>query len=128
MTTRQRGYTLLEMVVVMAILAMATAVAAPPSYRMVRSWQEATRVDDVMQQLERLPSSVRASGNPLQVQAEGGIELIELPADWTLQMRTPLSVLANGACSDARGTLDTTSQTIEFQVHAPFCRISRIEP
>ena len=55
------GYTLLEMVVVMAVLAMATALAAPPSYRMMRSWQEATRVDDVIQQLERLPGAVRAS-------------------------------------------------------------------
>ena len=123
-----RGYTLLEMIVVMAILAMATAIAAPPSYRMIRSWQEATQVEDVMQQLERLPSATLVSGKPLLASADGGIELIELPQDWTLHMRTPLRVQANGACSDARGVLTTQHQTVEFQIQAPFCRVQRIEP
>ncbi|MQP77353.1 prepilin-type N-terminal cleavage/methylation domain-containing protein [Stenotrophomonas sp. MYb238] len=128
MSQHLRGYTLLEMVVVMAILAMATAIAAPPSYRMIRSWQEATQVEDVIQQLERLPSAVRASGNPLSADAESGIELIDLPQDWVLHMDTPLQVQANGACSDAQGTLITTYQTVEFRVLAPFCRIQRIDP
>ena len=128
MTPRPQGYTLLEMVVVMAIIAIATAIAAPPSYRMIRSWQEATQVEDVMQQLERLPSAVLASGNPLLAAADNGVELIELPQDWVLHMRTPLRVQANGACSDASGVLTTPYQTLEFQVQAPFCRIQRIEP
>lgn len=123
-----RGYTLLEMVVVMAIVAMATAIAAPPSYRMIRSWQEATQVEDVVQQMERLPSRVRTNGNPLFADAEHGIELIDLPQDWALRMETPLRVRANGACSDAQGTLTTPYQTIEFRVLAPFCRIQRIDP
>lgn len=128
MRRRAPGYTLLELVVVMAILAMATAMTAPAGYRMIRSWQEATQVDDVMQQLERLPSAVRASGNPLLVAAKGGIGLIDLPQGWTLQMKTPLRVQANGACPDAQGTLVTTHQAIEFRVLAPFCRIQRIDP
>ena len=128
MTPRPQGYTLLEMVVVMAIIAIATAIAAPPSYRMVRSWQEATQVEDVIQQLERLPSTVRASGNPLSADAGGGIDLVNLPQDWALRMDTPLRVQANGACSQAQGTLVTSYQTVEFRVLAPFCRIERITP
>ncbi|MGB3394186.1 MAG: type II secretion system protein [Stenotrophomonas sp.] len=127
MKSYPQGYTLLEMVVVMAILAMATAIAAPPSYRMIRSWQEATQVEDVMQQLERLPSAVRASGNPLLATIDGRAELIDLPQGWTLHMAPPLHVQANGACSDAQGRLATAYQTIEFQVQAPFCRIQRID-
>lgn len=128
MNRRLRGYTLLEMVVVMTILAMATAIAAPPSYKMIRSWQEATQVEDVMQQLERLPSAILASGKPLLAPTGGGVELVELPQDWALRMQTPLQVQANGACSDATGTLTTPYQTLEFQIQAPFCRVQRIEP
>lgn len=128
MSRRTPGYTLLELVVVMAILAMATAMTAPAGYRMIRSWQEATQVDDVMQQLERLPSAVRASGNPLFTAPKGGIALVDLPQDWALRMETPLRVQANGACSDAQGMLVTAHQTIEFRVLAPFCRIQRIDP
>lgn len=128
MNPRLRGYSLLEMIVVMAILAMATAIAAPPSYRMIRSWQEATQVEDVIQQLERLPSAVRTSGNPLSASAESDIKLIDLPQDWALRMAPPLQVQANGVCSDAQGTLTTTYQTVELRILAPFCRIQRIEP
>lgn len=128
MTPRPQGYTLLEMVVVMAIIAIATAIAAPPSYRMIRSWQEATQVEDVMQQLERLPSAVLASGNPLFADTGSGIDFVNLPQSWALRMGTPLRVQANGACSEAQGTLTTTYQTIEFRILAPFCRIERIAP
>ena len=120
------GYTLLEMVVVMAVLAMATALAAPPSYRMMRSWQEATRVDDVIQQLERLPGAVRASGNPLETGEDGSVPLIELPPNWTLRTDTPLQVQANGACSDAEATLTTEYQTLAVRIQAPFCRVQRV--
>ena len=120
------GYTLLELVVVMAILAMATAIAAPPSYRMILSWQEATQVEDVLQQMEQLPGTVRASGRPLDGERNGGIPAIALPEGWSLRMATPLRVLANGACSDARGTLATQQQSIDFRILAPFCRVERL--
>ena len=120
------GYTLLELVVVMAILAMATAIAAPPSYRMILSWQEATQVEDVLQQMEQLPGTVRASGRPLDGERNGGIPVIALPEGWSLRMATPLRVLANGACSDAHGTLATQQQSIDFRILAPFCRVERL--
>lgn len=128
MSRPQAGYTLLEMIVVMAILAMATAVAAPPSYRMVRSWQEATQVDDVLQQLGRLPSRVRATGSSLDLKGEEDIPLVTLPAGWALRLRTPLRVQANGACSDSEAALVTSHQTIDLRINAPFCRIQRLDP
>lgn len=127
MSRRPPGYTLLELVVVMAILAMATAIAAPPSYRMIRTWQEATQVDDVLQQLARLPGTVRDSGTPLDLKADQGIASIALPPGWTLQLQTPLRVLANGACSDAQGVLNTGRQIVAFRIAAPFCRVRRVD-
>ncbi|MCW0205673.1 MAG: type II secretion system GspH family protein [Achromobacter sp.] len=126
MSRRTPGYTLLELVVVMAVLAMATAISAPPSYRMIRTWQEATQVEDVLQQMEHLPGTVRASGTPLEGKANDGIPVIALPEGWSLRMTTPLRVLANGACSEARGVLATTQQSIDFRVLAPFCRVERL--
>ena len=122
------GYTLLELVVVMGILAMATALVAPPSYRMIRSWQESTQVQDVIEQIERLPSTVRASGKPLETDTKGSTLPVDLPQDWTLRMETPLRVLANGACSDAEATLMTAQQAIDLRIAAPFCRVQRVEP
>lgn len=128
MNRRPTGYTLLELVVVMAILAMTTALAAPPSYRMVRSWQESTQVKDVIEQLERLPGKVRTSGNPLTVTADTITAPVGLPQGWTLKMEEPLHVQANGACSNAQGVLTTAQQSIPLRIQAPFCRVQRIEP
>lgn len=121
------GYTLLEMIVVMAIIAMATAVAAPPSYRMIRSWQEATQVADVLQQLERLPTYVRNTGQPVQGQAADLVDAVTLPDQWTLHFEPMLSVQANGVCTDNRATLTTAYQTIELEMQAPFCKVRRVD-
>ena len=51
MPTRTFGYTLLEMVVVIALLALATAMVAPASFRMIQSWRNA---DDVQRGSEPL--------------------------------------------------------------------------
>lgn len=146
MNQRGAGYTLLEMVVVMAVIAVATAVAAPPSYRMIRSWQEATDVQDVIQQLERLPSKVRADGRPLNIDPQKSAatndlpptegqasaphpsleKTIDLPENWQLQVQTPLHVRVNGACSDSQILLVTEQQTVPLQIQAPFCRVQRL--
>lgn len=128
MSRRSAGYTLLELVVVMAILAMATALAAPPSYRMISSWQESTQVKDVIEQLERLPGKVRSSGNPLSATVDATTAPVDLPQGWSLKMDEPLHVQANGACSNAQGVLITTGQSIVLRIQAPFCRVQRIEP
>lgn len=119
------GYTLLEMVVVLAIIAMATAMVAPMGYRMIGSWRDATQVQDVLGQLERLPTVVRDSGNPLDT-SQHNMELpIKLPPDWQLHFDQPLRVLANGACNNAAATLTTPHQTITLHIDAPFCRVQR---
>ncbi|MEO9078077.1 MAG: prepilin-type N-terminal cleavage/methylation domain-containing protein [Rhodanobacter sp.] len=120
------GYTLLEMVVVLSILAMATAIAAPMGSRMIATWRNATQVQDVIGQIEYLPSTVRSSGNPLLAGPDDSSHLpIKLPDGWTLQLHEPLKILVNGDCSSATATLTTTTQQIDLQVEAPFCHVKR---
>ena len=60
--TRASGYTLLEMVVVLALMGLAVGMAAPAGFRMIDSWREAGDVDEVLRQLAALPSAARAQG------------------------------------------------------------------
>ncbi|TWI14272.1 pilus assembly FimT family protein [Aerolutibacter ruishenii] len=124
--TPLRGYTLLEMVVVMALLALATAMVAPSSYRMIRTWREADKVERVLRDLATLPVTARAKGREWRLKPDDAQELskaIAMPEGWRLNLDTPLVVRANGACNGASGTLQTGYQTLPFKLEAPFCRV-----
>lgn len=141
--SRGAGYTLLEMVVVLALLGLATAMVAPATFRMIQSWRDADEVAQVLAELAALPAAAREQGRELQLasppapaatglastrQPPDPVESapIALPDGWHLEMDSPLLVRANGACGDATGTLVTTRQQIRFRVEAPFCRIERL--
>lgn len=137
-----QGYTLLEMVVVITLLGLATAMVAPAGYRMIGSWREATAVQQVVKSLASLPLAARAAGRDLRIlppppasaarvfapdastaAPTSDVGLIDLPEGWAIQFKEPLLVRANGACSNSQGTLVTQRQHVEFDVEAPFCRV-----
>lgn len=123
-----RGYTLLEILVVVALLALATSLVAPAGYRMITSWREAGAVDEALQSIGALPLRARAAGHELLLPDPTAPDAVhvELPDGWRLEMHSPLTVRANGACSDAAGILHTTRQLIDFRVAAPFCAVRRV--
>lgn len=123
---RSRGYTLLEMVVVMALLALATALVAPSGYRMIQTWREADGVERVLRELTGLPVTARATGRELHFGSDAPRELstvVTLPEGWRLTLDAPLTVRANGACNDSGGVLLTKRQAVRFKLVAPFCQV-----
>lgn len=123
-----RGYTLLEMLVVIALFALATSLVAPMSYRMAASWREASEVNAVLQQLTALSLRARDTGKQLELTGDPteADQLLELPEGWRLEFPRPLTIRPNGACLDAEGRLLTSRQTIAFVVASPFCRVQRL--
>lgn len=123
-----RGYTLLEMLVVIGLFALATSLVAPMSYRMAASWRESSQVDAVLRQLAALPLKARETGQRLELNGTVATtsQDFELPDEWQLVFAQPLTIRANGACSHAEGHLQTTRQTIAFVVQPPFCRVQRL--
>ena len=108
--TPVRGFTLLELVVVLALLALATALVAPSGFRMIASWQRATEVDASLQAVAALGSGAAQAGR----------------AGWQVELDAPLAIQANGACSDSHGRVrGPDGHEQPFQVLAPFCRTRR---
>lgn len=125
---RAYGFTLLEMVVVLAILGMASTIAAPSVHRMVRSWQNADEVDAVLRRLTLLPTVAQQSGMPMRISSDEPktLAVLKLPKGWSMTLDQPLLVRANGMCNGSTGKLDTGSQGISFRISAPFCRVERL--
>ncbi|WP_298579450.1 prepilin-type N-terminal cleavage/methylation domain-containing protein [uncultured Luteimonas sp.] len=125
----QRGFSLLEIMVALAIMGLAMALVAPASFRMVAAWQESSDVSRILGRLAMLPLDARQAGQALHLDPSTPPErissLLDLPQGWRLEFETELVVLANGACRGGKATLVTERQSIPVQIHAPFCRPER---
>lgn len=123
---RARGFTLLELLVVLAILGMVAAIAIPGAIRTIGAWQQRALLDDVVIKVRSLPVLVRASGQPLVLGEMDGTDadqwdVLELPEGWAVIAEQPLRVEANGACSDARLLFDVSGSRRTLAVDMPFC-------
>lgn len=119
------GFTLLELVVVLALLGLATALVAPAGFRTIATWRRATDVDAAMGVLKALGARARQEGRALQFDA-GDVDparLEDLPEGWTVHLETPLAVQPNGACSGTSGQLRQEGGYVRaFVLQPPFCR------
>lgn len=127
MPRHSSGYTLLEMVVVLAIISLITAMVAPPMFKTVERWRARNSADDIERQLQRLPVLVARAGQPLRLASAkdwpAKLPPLEL-GDWTLVFREPLVVQANGFCESARIELQQDERRIPLRIDSPFCRIA----
>lgn len=124
------GYTLLEMLVVIGLLALTTALVAPAGQRLARSWQDAQATEQVLRDIARLPTLTRQSGRALELAAgeyRGESPLLPLPESWRMQFETPLVIGANGACSGGRALLETETASIPLEITGPYCRVFRLD-
>lgn len=122
---RARGFTLLEMVVVLSILGLVTALTAPALLRGIDSWQRKAQFDALVEQIRGLPARARMDGRALRVDdalLASDSTPLALEPGWTLDVVTPWTVRPNGVC-DA-GALDIGQgggRSSRVRVDAPFC-------
>lgn len=125
------GFTLLELVVVLALLGLATALVAPAGFRTIDTWRRASEVDTALGSLAALGAHAHQQGRATRLDA--GVvpagTLADLPEGWTVTLNAPLQVQANGACTATRGELRAADgYTQPFELQAPFCRTLRSQP
>ncbi len=115
---------------VLALLGLATALVAPSGFRMIESWRRATEVDASLQAIAALGANAAQQGRARSFEA-GQLDpkaLDGLPEGWTVELDAPLSLQANGACSDSRGRLRGPGGYEQpFEVQAPFCRTRKAD-
>ena len=118
------GFTLLELVVVLAILGMAAALVAPSMLRGIDAWQRQAQIDALLEQIRALPGDARASGRPIEITSQsivGSAAPLRVAPDWTLQVETPWKVNANGVCGQGKLAIGNAYGVREIAVVAPFC-------
>lgn len=126
----RRGFTLLEMVVVLSILGLATAIAAPSVLRGIDTWQRRGEVESVLDQVRGLPAAARAQGRDLLISRESLVAAdapLHAGAGWSVTTDQPWRVRHNGVCDGGVIQLESAGRATRIEVSAPFCD-PRISP
>ena len=95
-----RGFTLVELVVVLALVALATGLAAPALVRGLDAAHERGMRADVRALLEGMPVRAYQTGSALEIDAAALQRLLpELPQGWRLEVDAPLRYAPNGVAA-----------------------------
>lgn len=125
-----RGFTLLELLVVMLLLGLATALVAPAGLRSLQSWQRADERQAALGAITALPMACRraGAGRTLAAGEHDASSLDGLPDGWRLELFEPLVLQANGVCFGATGTLAAEGVSLAITIKAPFCAVQANTP
>ena len=138
------GFTLLELLVVMAVLAGLVAIAVPQFAQLYARIRASFERADLERQLLELPQLVRASGRAgvLLDPSETGIPpgsiaseqlaggeaqewqrlRIDLPRGWAMRVPTPVVYRFTGVCSGGEVDLSLPPAEIRYMLYPPLCR------
>ena len=124
---RGTGFTLLELVVVMALLSLMTALVGPRLWGWVAATRYRADVDRVLVALQALPSATYFSGRYRQVASSADLGL-ELPPGWVLSIPKPLRYEANGMTNGGSVSLMDGEQPLAaWQISSPTGEVQPLE-
>lgn len=106
--SRPTGFTLLELLVVLALIALVSAVAVPASVQMLQAARDRALQRELQLVLSGLPLEAFRSGAALELQASAlQARFQDWPAGWSFELERPLAYSAQGVARGGRVILRT---------------------
>lgn len=130
---RGRGFTLLEILVVLTLVALATGLVAPRFITFLESANRADAERQFVAAFARLPVAAYTRRQELSFASNAVADAaaarsampppqLALPSGWRVRFDRPLTVSPLGVCSDAQGLAYTPEGSRKFSVSGPDCR------
>lgn len=126
-TTFRRGYTLLELMVVLAIMGLIISMATPRLLKMYESMQFALERDDISFQLSILSNRIYLQGKNMTLYdalKSQSTDLLLLPSEWhiaNLNNTKTIQYSQFGFCNGGELVLSRNQRVITFHLEAPLC-------
>lgn len=133
MANKSEGYTLLELMVVLAIIGLMISVATPRLITMYNAAQFSLEKDDITFQLSLLPTKVYLEGKNLSLKEimedKSGL-FLSLPNDW--QVLNPDAIASIqysqfGFCNGGELQLARNERPLILQLTPPLCKPQAIQ-
>lgn len=124
-----RGFTLLELLVVLGLIAMMAALVAPRLHKTYQAIVSSGDRAETARQLERLPLVARDLGRAIEIDADEGAELaryLALPEGWSVRALDPVLVEASGLCHATRVRVEGAGSTETWSLAAPDCGVADV--
>ena len=115
-----RGFTLLELLVVLGLMSLVTAVALPGLVNLYDAMSRNVALDSIGAEINGLGRRAYESGAPITLSKES----VNLPEGWQLATDSPIVYSAKGACRGGTLRLMLDGELVRrITLKAPYCRV-----
>lgn len=123
------GFTLLELVVVLALIGTMGALVMPNLIRMQESWQREVQLQNIAEQLCALGYRARLDGRETMIDSSGVTPSgsLQLPAGWRLSAPQRLVYYSNGNCSGGVVIVQQGQILRRLNLSPPLCQPESLE-
>jgi prepilin-type N-terminal cleavage/methylation domain-containing protein len=120
---KPRGFTLLEMLVVLALIGVMAGIALPNFSRFLESFSIKNQWAAVERELADVPYQVFVSGTAFQLDSSSaGKRLTTLPEGWRIEVVSPILYRFSGWCEGGRlAVISAGGERRNYQLAAPAC-------
>lgn len=124
--TGRSGFSLLEIVVVLVLMAAVASLVVPKVMRMYDSMLWANERDQALEALGSLGYEARVQGREFDLTRYPGTldgnMTMPLPPKWTLRAKQPIRYRASGVCLGGTVTLNGRGRSVTVKLEGPLCR------